>query len=483
MKNTRFHSQRYAISFFVGLAALGAGVITVLPAREKKFTRMEIGETRIIAEAASSREERMRGLSGRKDLGSSHGMLFVFENPDFHSIWMKGMYFPIDIIWISKGKVVDLERNVSPPIPLGSTDTSSLTIYSPDVPAEFVLETRAGFVRDHDIRIGDAVKFFFDDTTSSVRGEKEESFHGASLKKNNSADPPPLAGHEYFIETLRAMPPTGDNFRIDEILKETDAYHEYGISYISDGLAISGVMNVPRGPVPKSGFPVLILNHGLIDPSVYFSGRGSKREKDFFARHGYLTIHPDYRGHAKSDPNPFLYHDFYVGYTRDVLNSIEAIKKAKLPIFDKNRIGMWGHSMGGGIAARIMVLSPDIRAYVLFAPISADVEDNFYELSQDELGRLAEIYGVGENARALYKKMSPIEYFDFVNAPVQIHHGLEDKDVSISFSEKMFSVLRAHGKKIEFFQYPGEPHEFIEQWPTAAERALQFFDLYVKGGE
>lgn len=480
MKNTRFHSQRYAISFFVGLAALGAGVIAVLPAREKNFTRIEVGETRVITEVVSSREERARGLSGRRDLGSSHGMLFVFENPDFHSIWMKGMYFPIDIVWVNKGKVVDLERNVSPPIPLGSTDTSSLTIYTPDVPAEFVLETRAGFVRDRDIRIGDTVKIFFDNNVP-FHGEKEKISREESLTKDQSAKEPPLPGREYFIETLRAMPPAGEGFRINEILKETDAYHEYAISYTSDGLMISGVMNVPRGPVPKGGFPVLILNHGLIDPSVYFSGRGSKREKDFFARHGYLTIHPDYRGHAKSDPNPFPHHDFYVGYTKDVLNSIEAVKKTKLPIFDRNRIGMWGHSMGGGIAARAMALSQDIRAYVLFAPISADVEDNFYELSQDELGRLAEIYGVGESARALYKKMSPIEYFDSIKAPVQIHHGLEDKDVPVEFSEKMYSALQKQGKKVEFFSYPGEPHEFVEQWPAAAERALQFFDLYVKG--
>lgn len=468
----RFATHTYLIAFFVGVAALGAGVIAVFSAKEKDFARVEIKNIPLIVEVTSFAEERARGLSGRKDLGSSHGMLFLFDRADFHSIWMRGMYFPIDILWIANGKVADLELNVSPPVPLGSTNTSSLAVYTPDVPAEFVLETRAGFIRDHNIRLGDPVKIIFQ---SMILSEGMES-------KESSLEPLP-AGHEYFIETLRNTPSDGKDFQVKEALKETDAYNEYLISYVSDGLVISGVMNVPRGAAPEKGFPILILNHGLIHPSVYFPGRGSRREKDFFARHGYVTIHPDYRGLGESSPNPFLHHDFYVGYTRDVLNVIDAIKKSDFPLFDIHRIGMWGHSMGGGIAARIMALSQDIRAYVLFAPISADAEDNFYELSESELGWLAQTYGVGEKASALYKKMSPLEYFDFVEAPVQLHHGLEDKDVPISFSEKMFSELRARGKKAEFFQYPSEPHEFIKEWPTAAERALQFFDLYVKGEE
>ena len=36
------------------------------------------------------------------------------------------------------------------------------------------------------------------------------------------------------------------------------------------------------------------------------------------------------------------------------------------------------------------------------------------------------------------------------------------------------------GKKVEFYSYPEEKHEFIDQWPFAAERSLQFFDTYVK---
>jgi dipeptidyl aminopeptidase/acylaminoacyl peptidase len=271
-------------------------------------------------------------------------------------------------------------------------------------------------------------------------------------------------------------------------------------------MALTGVMNVPSGPVPAGGFPVLILNHGLIYPDIYFSGRGSKREQDFFARHGYVTIHPDYRGYSSITPVaadvspdmapqtaviawPFYgkhpafsaHHDFYEGYTADVLALIDALKKQKPAIMDISRIGMWGHSMGGGIAERLMVRTHDVRAYVLFAAISADAEDNFYELTPAETAWLHATYGA--EGAAIYRDISPVSYAANVSAPVQIHHGLADADVPSSFSRTIFDALTRENKKTELFTYPGEQHEFIAAWPLAAGRALQFFDRYVKNAK
>ena len=145
---------------------------------------------------------------------------------------------------------------------------------------------------------------------------------------------------------------------------------------------------------------------------------------------------------------------------------------------DGHRIGMWGHSMGGGIAARIMALRSDVKAFVLFAPISADVEDNFFELTPEEIQWIHDTYGHAGDP--VYRKMSPIEYFADVSAPVQIHHGDGDTAVPLLFSQKMYDALKQNGKKAEFFIYPGEKHEFINDWQLAADRALQFFDHYVK---
>jgi len=475
---------------------MGALSFLFLPTYQKEYARVEIKNTSLLVELARDPQTRARGLAGRTFLAENGGMLFIFREAGKHAIWMKGMKIPIDIFWIRNGRVVDLEENVLPSSP-GVKD-SLLPIYRPEAPAGYVLETKAGFAAKYKVSIGDEVKIFLGGALlEAPRLNDKEVSQGPPISYTATTSP----GAEYFIETLREKPPRGKDFRIIQELgtttssflppNSTRAYRKFLISYNSGDIPVTGIMNVPTGEPPPTGFPILILAHGLIRPEIYFSGRGSKREQDFFASHGYLTIHPDYRWHALSpdkafpkekDPSPrgTAPHDFYVGYTEDIINLLDALRHFNSPLLDVSRIGMWGHSMGGGIATRVMVLRPEIRAYVLFAPLSAAVEDNFYELGSEEMRRLANTYGVGEAARAIYEKISPLTYFGDVQAPVQIHHGIADKDVPIEFSEKIFERLSSLDKKVEFYKYPEEGHEFGKAWQTAAERALQFFDRYVK---
>ena len=442
---------RIATFSMIAVLALTLGALFALPVYKKDFVKVEINGVSLMTEVAGSPQSRVAGLSGRESLPKLGGMLFTFERPDLYGIWMKGMKFPIDIFWIQNGRVVDLEESVLPPMD-PATPESFLPVYRPDVTAKFVLETKAGFAREHDIKIGDKVNIF-----------SKES-----------------AGLEYFIETLRQKALDGGDFRIERKLTENEFYSKVLFTYHSDGLKVSGTMNIPKSKKPGTGFPILVLAHGLIPVDIYFPGRGSKREQDFFAKNGFVTLHPDFRGLGESDPNPYPHHDFYVGYTRDVVNLLEALKKVNPVLFDLNRVGMWGHSMGGGIASRVALLAPEIKAFVLFAPISADAKDNFYELSKEEMQWLQDSYGTGEKADKIFTQVSPLNYFTEVSAPVQIHHGTEDKDVPISFSEKMFMEFKRLGKRVEFFAYPGEKHEFVDAWTMASLRALQFFDKYVK---
>jgi len=93
----------------------------------------------------------------------------------------------------------------------------------------------------------------------------------------------------------------GKDLTLESVLDENAAYTRYAISYKSNGLTISGIMNIPKGEGP---FPLLILNHGYIDRTVYVRGRGLKREQDYLAREGFAVLHTYYRGHADSDESP-----------------------------------------------------------------------------------------------------------------------------------------------------------------------------------
>lgn len=451
------------------------------PILDREFARVKIGDSSVFAEVARTPDAQRRGLSDKSFLGSENGMLFVFEEYGYPAIWMKNMKFPIDIIWISGNRVVDIEENVPPPAP--GTPDERLSVYRPDARANLVLEVDGGFTNANNVRIGDALSFISQAEIDAVLEKKILENRKEQLRYLRSI----LLKEELTIDALRKRAYTGRDFTIVKIVAENSVYTKYQISYKSDGLTISGVMNVPKtGTLP---FPVVILNHGYIDPDEYTTGRGSRREQDYFVRRGYITVHPDYRGHAFSDADTASRYDFNVGYTIDVINLIEALKKfsagdgsasgGKSLIIDMSRVGMWGHSMGGGITERVMVLRDDIRAYVLFAPISSNVSDNLY-LVQGKITDILKDYGPVEQSQKFFDEISPFYYLSSVSAPVMIHHGTEDTIVPLYFSRTLNRTLLKKGKTSLLFSYEGERHEFTKAWPLVMTRSLNFFDQFVK---
>jgi dipeptidyl aminopeptidase/acylaminoacyl peptidase len=67
-----------------------------------------------------------------------------------------------------------------------------------------------------------------------------------------------------------------------------------------------------------------------------------------------------------------------LGYTEDMINAVLAIKQSRLPYLDRERIGLLGRSLGGGITYDVLVAQPSlVKAAVVYAPVSSDAVDNF----------------------------------------------------------------------------------------------------------
>ncbi len=92
-------------------------------------------------EVVNTGESITQGLSNRSNIGAD-GMLFVFPTAVQTSFWMKEMQFDLDIVWLSKGFVVGIEREV--PHPKLSTPIFSLESYRSPQDIELVLELPAG---------------------------------------------------------------------------------------------------------------------------------------------------------------------------------------------------------------------------------------------------------------------------------------------------------------------------------------------------
>lgn len=102
----------------------------------------------VVVQIADSVDEQKKGLSGIKNLDINKGMLFVYQTKLVHNFWMKDMFIPIDIIWISDNKIVDISQGLVPESYPDST-------YSPKHPVNKVLEVNAGFVKKNNIKVGD----------------------------------------------------------------------------------------------------------------------------------------------------------------------------------------------------------------------------------------------------------------------------------------------------------------------------------------
>jgi uncharacterized membrane protein (UPF0127 family) len=113
---------------------------------------VEVGAARVRAEVAATAAERERGLSGRASLAEDRGMLFVFPDRGQRAFWMKGMRFPIDIVWMDRDRVTGVEPDV--PVPVGD----QLPLYRSPGPADRVLEVRAGWAARHGVERGDLVE-------------------------------------------------------------------------------------------------------------------------------------------------------------------------------------------------------------------------------------------------------------------------------------------------------------------------------------
>ncbi|NLF00754.1 MAG: alpha/beta fold hydrolase [Anaerolineales bacterium] len=290
--------------------------------------------------------------------------------------------------------------------------------------------------------------------------------------------PHPFAAHT--IEGLRARDYPGGAIEILEEQAVTEDYTRYLIAYPSDDLRITGILQIPHGEGP---FPVIILNHGYIPPEQYVSGSDTWRPADYLARRRYLTLSPDFRGWAGSDEGDTF---FRAGLVVDALNLISSLPS--LPQADVERIGMWGHSMGGGVTSKAIVVDPRIKAAVLYGPVSAHEADVVAKWG----GEMLDNVGTPDARQELFAQVvqdpeflelaSPIYYFSAVTAPVEIHQGAADTTTPPEWAEAIRAALEAEGKDVAYYSYPGQGHAFQGQsWTLFLERITAFYDRVLKG--
>lgn len=320
--------------------------------------------------------------------------------------------------------------------------------------------------------------------SSTTSSKQADDFESAAPAK----DLEPLS-----IESMRKQQYPGSEITIEETLSSGSNYDRYLTSYRSDDLKIYALLTVPQGEKPATGWPVVVFNHGYIPPAEYRTTERYIAYTDAFSSNGYILFRPDYRGHGDSEGVPEGGY-YSPSYTVDVLNAVASIKKRT--DVDINRIGMWGHSMGGHITIRSMVVTKDIKAGVIWGGVVSsyqDMAENWrrsvpWQPSQREQitrrpGRqtLIDKYGDFKKNPEFWQSISPIYHVADISGPIQLHHGTLDEEVPLLFSERLDEAMRKAGKTVELYPYEGDDHNLSGNLGIALQRSVEFFDTYVKG--
>ncbi|MEN4012876.1 MAG: alpha/beta fold hydrolase [Bellilinea sp.] len=294
--------------------------------------------------------------------------------------------------------------------------------------------------------------------------------------------------HPLTIESLRMISFPGSPITFEQRLENGANHERHLVSYQSEGLKIYALMTIPLGDPPPGGFPAIIFNHGYIPPREYRTTERYVAYVNGFASRGYVVFRPDYRGHGNSEgeargaySNP--------DYTIDVLNALASVRA--YPQVNPEKIGMWGHSMGGHLTLRSMVVSPHIRAGVIWAGVIGSYEDMMYRwratpvptisaTSRRFARQLIETYGSPEQNPSFWDSISPINFVSALSGPIQLHHAVEDSVVPVYFSERVYAAAQAAGMPVEFYTYAGDDHNIANAFSLAMQRSIDFFDRYLK---
>lgn len=297
--------------------------------------------------------------------------------------------------------------------------------------------------------------------------------------------------HPLAIEALRQREYPGSQIEIEQTLSAGQNYQRYIASYKSDGLKIFGLLTVPQGQKPEGGFPAIIFNHGFIPPEQYVTTQRYEDYVDALAKAGYVVFKPDYRGHGNSEGKPEGGY-FSPGYTVDILNALSSIKKH--PDVNPEKIGMWGHSMGGFLTLRSMVISRDVKAGVIWAGSVGSYEDFLenwpasqrwrsmreHREQRPERESFIQKFGTPSQNPEFWDSISPTAFLSQISGPVQLHHAVEDQHVPFEFSKKLKDLLEKEGKEVELYSYPGSDHNLRSDFNAVMGKTVEFFNTYLK---
>lgn len=153
---------------------------------------------------------------------------------------------------------------------------------------------------------------------------------------------------------------------------------------------------------------------------------------------------------------------------------------------------MWGHSLGGYITLRSMVVSRDIKAGVIWAGVVGSYDDLLNNWRRSSASptplpsgarrwrqQLVEKYGSPEQNPEFWNSISANSYLKDISGPLQLHHGTADESVPLLFSQNLEKQMKDAMREAELFTYQGDDHDITQNFSQAMQRSIDFFSKHL----
>lgn len=305
----------------------------------------------------------------------------------------------------------------------------------------------------------------------------------------NIPKPKPLL--DYTFDNLKATKFPTTQISVGQMVNETpDSYSQMFYFSVPEKPSstvmkkVSGLLNLPKKP---GIYPVIVMIRGYVPKETYQPGYGTQPSAKVFSQNGLITLAPDFLGYGESDnPSDNGFEDRFQTYVTTLtllsslstLNSgLEASYSGKIKA-DTTKIGLWGHSNGGHIALSTLAISGQPYPTVLWAPVSKSFPYSilYYTDDTDDEGkalRLALAHFEEDYDSELF---SPINFYQWIKAPLEIHQGTADQEVPVWWSDNLVKTLKKDGVNVTYLTYPGADHNLRPNgWSGAVFRSLDFF--------
>ncbi|HTG46499.1 MAG TPA: alpha/beta fold hydrolase [Actinomycetota bacterium] len=242
-----------------------------------------------------------------------------------------------------------------------------------------------------------------------------------------------------------------------------------------DGLRIDGLVRTPAGVGP---FPLILLVHGGPVGAVTEGWLGTTQA--LLLSKGYAILMPNPRGSSGRGRHfaERVVGDMGGDDAKDLLAGVDAVVAAG--VADPDRIGIYGGSYGGFMAAWLPAQDPRFRAAVSISPVTDWYSEHFNSSLIDWVGDF--LRDVPEEPGGQHHLRSPVLMGETLRTPTLLTAGRNDRATPPGQAVEMFRALRARGIPAEVVVYPDEGHG-VRDFPAVLDlttRTLGWFERYLK---